>query len=270
MSEKRIKSNMRKIGHEVLKCIGDESSRVLAIRKTGNQYKIPFEAKLSFDPDDIVSTIDRVMKETKLASHYFVEVEQCESNSLVHSYEISHTSSLNNVACIGRVLPYDCYSLIVTIVDDKKTAQSLSVNQKSNAKSIFVLAILFLSLLGFLSFVLYKKKQRANNITDRQRSVDQISIGSFRFDQKNMILISANEHIELSTKEAQLLSVLHNSSNTTVQREILLQKVWKDEGDYIGRTLDVYISKLRKKLQGDPSIKIITERGTGYRLVIND
>jgi DNA-binding response OmpR family regulator len=48
-----------------------------------------------------------------------------------------------------------------------------------------------------------------------------------------------------------------------------LNKVWGDEGDYIGRTLDVFISKLRKKLEADSSIKIVNIRGVGYKLVMD-
>lgn len=56
--------------------------------------------------------------------------------------------------------------------------------------------------------------------------------------------------------------------NETLERELLLNAIWSDEGSYIGRTLDVYISKLRKKLECDEKIKILNVRGIGYRLVI--
>jgi len=60
---------------------------------------------------------------------------------------------------------------------------------------------------------------------------------------------------------------LPNAVNTTVEREVILNIVWGDEGDYVGRTLDVFISKLRKKLEVDSSIKIVNIRGVGYKLV---
>ena len=64
-----------------------------------------------------------------------------------------------------------------------------------------------------------------------------------------------------------MLKLLNESANTTVPKEVLLNKVWGDEGDYIGRTLDVFISKLRKKLEADPELKIINARGVGYKLI---
>jgi DNA-binding response OmpR family regulator len=96
-----------------------------------------------------------------------------------------------------------------------------------------------------------------------------VQIGAFRFDQRNMTLTFEDERVDLSHKEAELLTLLHQSANATVEREVLLQKVWGDEGDYVGRTLDVYISKLRKKLEADASVKIVNIRGVGYKLVVD-
>jgi hypothetical protein len=61
-----------------------------------------------------------------------------------------------------------------------------------------------------------------------------------------------------------------SSVNATVERDDILKSVWGDDGDYVGRTLDVFISKLRKKLEADSNIKIINIRGIGYKLVLNE
>ena len=84
-----------------------------------------------------------------------------------------------------------------------------------------------------------------------------------------MLLSIDNQTIELSNKETELLALLHSSANEPVEREVLLHKVWGDNGDYVGRTLDVFISKLRKKLEADSSVKIVNIRGVGYKLVMN-
>ena len=73
----------------------------------------------------------------------------------------------------------------------------------------------------------------------------------------------------IPNKETDLLLLLYKAANTTVERELILNVVWGDEGDYVGRTLDVFISKLRKKLEADSSVKIVTTRGVGYKLVVN-
>ena len=63
------------------------------------------------------------------------------------------------------------------------------------------------------------------------------------------------QSIELSSKETDLLFLLFSNENTTLEREHILNVVWGDEGDYVGRTLDGFISKLRKKLEADASVK---------------
>lgn len=95
------------------------------------------------------------------------------------------------------------------------------------------------------------------------------NIGKYQFDQRNMNLVFENEKIELSSKESDLLLLLYNAANTTLERGDILKNVWGDEGNYIGRTLDVFISKLRKKLEADTNIKIVNVRGVGYKLILN-
>ena len=85
-----------------------------------------------------------------------------------------------------------------------------------------------------------------------------------------MKLFYQNERTELTGKEAELLHLLYRQANSTIDRGIILKEVWGDEGDYVGRTLDVYISKLRKKLEADNRLKIINLRGIGYKLIIDN
>lgn len=105
-----------------------------------------------------------------------------------------------------------------------------------------------------------------------QEKVDpnRILIGGYEFDKRNMRLSYDNKNVDLTSKETDLLSLLHTNANTTLRREQILRQIWGDQGDYIGRTLDVFISKLRKKLESDPTIKITNIRGVGYKLVMND
>ena len=85
-----------------------------------------------------------------------------------------------------------------------------------------------------------------------------------------MKLIFNNESIELTSKETDLLALLHSSIDQTIEREKILQVVWGDEGDYVGRTLDVFISKLRKKFSEDENVRIVNVRGVGYRLMLSE
>ncbi len=270
--EKQIKVVMRMIGHEVLTCLGDEQSRILPIEKEGQQYKIPFELDFSFDPEEVVSIILGVLKENHVAIGYLVEIEQCETREVVHSFLVRDAMNYNMIPCTGRILPKDCYSLLITLLEEEKTENEASVKppntQKGNPLKWAALMVPVLLFLGFIGYYKKRKKPSTPNHPAGQNHPNWISIGAFKFDQKSMTLAYENEQIALSGKEAELLALLHAHANTPVEREVILQKVWGDEGGYVGRTLDVYISKLRKKLEADGSLKIVNIRGVGYKLVL--
>jgi hypothetical protein len=263
LQEKIDKVAMRRLGHELLQCVGDFESRVLPIEKIGEQYKIVFEREFAIDPDDLISTIDEILiKDALPTNNYLVEVEQCDTKEIIHSFVIGKFNRSNLIPCSGRILPQNCYHILITIFD----IQHLYVqppNPDSNTSS-FPFLSLFLAV-GFISVIIllfYFRKRP-------QKEVDHIiTIGAFTFDKKNQTLSYQNQSSELSTKEAELLLLLHANLNDTVKRETLLSNVWGDEGDYVGRTLDVFISKLRKKLAADTRIKIVNVRAVGYKLVV--
>jgi DNA-binding response OmpR family regulator len=79
----------------------------------------------------------------------------------------------------------------------------------------------------------------------------------------------AGNTIELTAKENKLLLIFARSPNTVIERGRLQKEIWEDEGVIVGRSLDMFISKLRKKLEGDLSIQLINIHGKGYKLEVN-
>jgi DNA-binding response OmpR family regulator len=75
--------------------------------------------------------------------------------------------------------------------------------------------------------------------------------------------------IELTGTETRVLLIFAASPNETIERSRLQKEIWEDEGVIVGRSLDMFISKLRKKLELDPNIKIVVIRGKGYKLEIS-
>ena len=261
LEEKQIKVAMRMIGHEILMSMGDCDSRVLPIENIDGHYKISFEFEFGFDPDELATIVDKVMKETQITSDYLVEVEQCETQEKVHSFWVWKNDSM--IPCAGRILPEDCYNLIVSLIEENNQTQTTTKTSPSNTK-LYTFSFVGIASLLFMGVVFYRRKQKDTPGIDPHH----LKIGGFLFDQKNMTLSFDQSKVNLSYKESELLSALYASVNTPLAREVILKKVWGDEGDYIGRTLDVYISKLRKKLELDASVRIVNIRGVGYKLVV--
>jgi DNA-binding response OmpR family regulator len=89
------------------------------------------------------------------------------------------------------------------------------------------------------------------------------------FDAKHRNLIVDLQTIELTGTETRVLRIFALSPNQTIDRSRLQKELWEYEGVIVGRSLDMFISKLRKKLEVDPNIKIVVIRGKGYKLEVN-
>lgn len=102
-----------------------------------------------------------------------------------------------------------------------------------------------------------------------EESVQELpSLGKFLFDVPGQRLLLASEVIRLTDKECKILELLNESFGELITRETLMQKVWINEGVVTGRSLDMFVSKLRKKLSRDPELKITNVHGKGYKLEI--
>lgn len=93
-------------------------------------------------------------------------------------------------------------------------------------------------------------------------------IGSFDFDYNQQILKSNGENAKLTTKENELLKLLCKNKNGVLERNDALKAVWGDDNYFNGRSMDVYIAKLRKHLKADESIEIINVHGKGFKLLV--
>jgi DNA-binding response OmpR family regulator len=92
--------------------------------------------------------------------------------------------------------------------------------------------------------------------------------GSFQFDPANFILIRNKEQIELTQRESILLQYFLDNKNTVLKREQILTAIWGQDDYFFGRSLDVFVSRLRKIFAADNSVKIETLHGIGFKLVL--
>ena len=92
-------------------------------------------------------------------------------------------------------------------------------------------------------------------------------IGNFTFDTQKQLLVIGDKQTKLTTKENELLALLCSHSNEILQRDFALKTIWIDDNYFNARSMDVYITKLRKHLKDDPQIEIINIHGKGYKLI---
>jgi len=251
----RVKVALRAVGHQLLLAHGDSTSLVLPIKSLAeNTYQLSFQKPLSLDPESLVTVMDSVFQKAELPKDYLVETLPCEAQEVAYSYQIINQVENNIVPCAGRVLPENCYTIHLTFNHLKTT----SINKH------FVFYALFLCGLVLL-FLGFKKKQQVETSSATETSAFE-TLGSFRFYPEQNKLVKQAEEISLSKKECELLEIFVANPNQVIKRDQLTKKVWEDYGVIVGRSLDTYISKLRKKLETDSSIKITNVHGVGYKL----
>jgi len=94
-------------------------------------------------------------------------------------------------------------------------------------------------------------------------------IGKYEFDYTTQIIHDGDQKQKLSTKEAELLRLLCLKQNEVLTREEALLNIWHDDNYFNGRSMDVFLSKIRKYLKDDPKVEIINVHGKGYKLLVN-
>lgn len=101
----------------------------------------------------------------------------------------------------------------------------------------------------------------------KEKEITLYKIGKYTFDTQKRVLIADDKTKKLTTKEADLLALLCSHMNEILERDFALKSIWIDDNYFNARSMDVYITKLRKLLKDDPQIEIINIHGKGYKLI---
>jgi two-component system, OmpR family, response regulator len=108
---------------------------------------------------------------------------------------------------------------------------------------------------------------RRTTVVNVTKKEDFYEIGQYNFDPLKQILKYKDQQIKLTTKESELLELLCRNENLILERNFALKTIWIDDNYFNARSMDVYISRLRKYLSKDPSVKIVNVHGRGYKLI---
>jgi DNA-binding response OmpR family regulator len=109
--------------------------------------------------------------------------------------------------------------------------------------------------------------RRSTGNSSLVRKEDSYIIGQYNFNPLKQLLIFNDKTTKLTTKESELLELLCRHGNEILERNFALKTIWIDDNYFNARSMDVYITRLRKYLMKDPAVKILNVHGKGYKLI---
>jgi DNA-binding winged helix-turn-helix (wHTH) protein len=254
-SEKHLNIVLRNIGHQLLLQAGDSTSIVLPIKKINDQtFQIEFQHELVFVHDSLMSIVSKNLKINHLPNDYIVNVLNCNNNAIVFGFEMS-TQNGNLTPCSGRTQAVGCYIVQIEFL--------------ANTSANIYPYLLLLIPLAFVGYFMRKRFSENKKIIQLSDNEEFTKIGNFQFYPQKHTLKYHSELVELTENESKLLTIFTENRNELVERERLLKEIWEDKGIIVvGRSLDVLVSKLRKKLANDEAVKIINIHGKGYKMMV--
>ena len=111
--------------------------------------------------------------------------------------------------------------------------------------------------------------RRTENVSSTESNKNNFEIGNYSFDYEHRMLSLNGEEKKLTTKEADLLKLLCLKMNDILDRDFALKSIWNDNNYFNGRSMDVYIAKIRKYLKDDSSIELLNVHGKGFKLLVS-
>lgn len=258
---------LREAGHQLLLRNLDSTSLILPVKELQPyRYGISFEKPISFEPSQIVTVIDSSLNMASISNNYRVEIIQCADGEVAYSYEMNVEQERTIIPCAGRFLPEACYTIQVEFLD---------LVPPSGFKKRLTPYVLVFGVLVYLIFLYLRKSKKqpvpdtSTTLSTREKDINYSEIGIFKFYPEQHKLVKSATEISLSKKECELLEIFAANPNQIIKRDELTKKVWEDNGVFVGRSLDTYISKLRKILKDDDSIRITNVHGVGYKLEVD-
>ena len=199
-----------------------------------------------------------------IGTPYDVAVLDCTHGEMQLGYSFYDLKSPEGVACSGRVQEEGCHTLQVTF--------NAPIAATSTPSNLWWSGALGFLLAGCVGLVWYQIGRVNVPLKTSEPTLGQennlLYLGQTTFDPANQSLVAAGTSHTLTYREAKLLRLFAEHPNQLLERSFILSSVWGDEGIIVGRSADVFVSRLRKLLQSDPTLRITSIHGVGYRLEV--
>jgi len=254
-SPEKVNLALRRTADGVLRASGDSTSRIPAIEQYAlNVWRIRMEQPFRYEylPEQLQSSLDL----HGIRQPYEVAVRRCVDATIDLGYHQLDYTENDVVPCGGREMPEGCHFIEIRFLGNEgKTPLE--------RRGIGALLLIMGGLTGYWYFRRKKQKPDAGSAT---LQTDWLDFGNSRLDVTGQILLSGSIRQNLTFRETKLLKLFVTNPDQLLERDFILRQVWEDEGILVGRSVDVFVSRLRKKLAADSSVGIVAVHGVGYRL----
>ena len=262
----RVNLTLRLAADRLLDLAGDTTSAIPPVEVVShNEFLLHLNRP--FDYDSLPPFLTRALALHGVEEDYYVAVTDCLNDELMLGYSAAGLAA-GEAPCGGREQTAECYNLRLTF-------PGLPAGPPSAwgwwlAAGLFSLAVLPL-------LVFSRRRPKPQPVPTRTTAVDPgqptttdvLHLGHSAFDPANLLLVVNGIRRPLTYREAKLLHFFCRHPNQVLERQAILKAVWEDEGVIVGRSLDVFVSRLRKLLQKEPAVRISSVHGVGYRFEVD-
>lgn len=253
---------IRRTAHLLLSSNGDSTTTIPPVQQTdANTFII--ELSDVFKYDELPELLQKSFDQYGIKRGYHVAVIDCDSGIIQLGYNFLDLQQPEGVPCLTRAEKEGCHILKVVFDPEKQVASTTSGWWVLPLGSIVLLA-------GFMFWRRSRKEDTASEAINISVSPSnpKLLFGNSQLDASNLTLTCFNAVHNLTYREAKLLKLFVAHANQILERDAILKSVWEDEGITVGRSVDVFVSRLRKMLSDDPAIKIAAVHGIGYRMEV--
>jgi len=256
----KVNLALRRAADKLLRISGDSTSQIPSVERLNDGIWL-VRLDQVFNYDSLPAVLHASFLLHGIEIPYDVTVRKCEDGTIDLGYNYLDFTEGDGVACGGRQRSEGCHYIEVAFLYSKAKNHFTSAN-------IFLIIFIIFGVFGLWFFRRSKFSMlESSKLKDIHSSdFNWLEFGNSKLDVANQVLICQDSKLNLTYREAKLLFLFANNINKVLERDYIIQKVWADEGVLVGRSVDVFVSRLRKKISDDPTLGLSVVHGVGYKL----
>lgn len=247
---------LRRTADAILRQAGDSLSRI-EVTASPNTRLWQIRLNTGFRYEQLPFHLEEAFHLYQISNPYHVAIRRCEDDRIDLGFHKSDYTEGKSLPCEGREITEACRYIEIEFVDSPK-------------ENPFYSLLIILALFGLGGLFFWKFRMRSMSTKHQMLNQGEdpfIPLGQSKLYPEKLTFVSNAKMQTLTYRECKLLQLFAAHTDNLLSREYILQQIWEDEGVQVSRSLDVFISRLRKKIQIDPNLSIMAVHGLGYKLL---